>query len=316
MSVAKKSFLLDLLVIFLGLIGMALLKLVPYNDLLQMGLFVLIGSYVAFRTYEYRKASSVPDVNRYEDVSDEIYQVRKAEDAYETSNMLLSGDIPLWWAIETLWDKTVASLGLKPEEIATLDDWGKIRKIKSVVPHVHLLDLFCLIGDKMGRGIVRAERFIASLGENFSLSVLDAKLKEMGEKAFAILLPVGPRAFFADVKQGQQPVWVLSFNLAIDAMLAFYPVRKIGADGKVFWQTGARVSFAKGIFTPELGAKFLEAFKIFRRENLASGPNEKGLFMQERKLMTEADLVQLRSDFAKFVVALPALLARIVAEKK
>lgn len=286
MSISLKSFSRDVFFIFFATACMFLLGWVPYGDVAQALFYFWMAFWARWQLYVSQSANEITDADRHRLVGEELFRLRMAENPYETQNILASGDIPLWLILDLIWDKVVETLGLSTDESNDLFDFEKLKKIEEAMPHIHAVDMFCHFGDGVGRGLIRCANFFQEkLRAGLTLSEIDKELLIILNQCW-IHTGGGNSVVVINSKDGDLCPWSLSSHPLVYVFVGYYPIKRLD-DGIIVSGEGVRVAFTPDKFSKEILEKFLEEFPMFQRENLGSGPQSRGLFIQENPSVLE-----------------------------
>lgn len=279
---------------------MVVLNWLPWADVAQPIYFFVAASMAAWKVYSTQAESGQNDLARYPLLAAQSFKSRMEEDGYAVTNILLSQDLPWWW-VECVLGPIfgVPAPTTSSEETRKAYRQALESAFDKCLPHGHLLDTFCCSCDAIGRGIVRATMFVSECGGD--LVEIDRKLEERGQTLFKKFKNLGHGAWVVDVKQGDPMPWVVTFNNpAVTLLLGFYEIKK-----GLTVQMAARVAFGRSIFSEELGDKFLKACPAFSPKNFGSGPQNRGLFIQEVQALGINEMAQIMGQIQKFIETLP-----------
>jgi hypothetical protein len=269
MSRTTKKACLHILVVFFLFCASIATSFVPGFDLAKSAVLALVVSFLYVSQAAARGREE--ECDRYRRVCGEVYPVRLGEDPAHLSNILLSGDIPHRW---------VKKLG----ELLNMDVKVAAGKF------YHSLDAFCHFGDLPGDGLIRATHFVSTVvaqGRN-----LEEALRELvGQNQQALGKEFQKGCYICELQLGQMlPYGIFLGTGSTRLLVAFYTVRRAVKGLDIFGREVIRIKEVSSMricvrasLEPAETKKIVN--ELFNKEthpdNFGSGPQDRGLFIQE-----------------------------------
>lgn len=265
------------IILCVGLLSYAT-ELIPYKDEAQTVLTMCIASFLLWQLVSLRKNEE--ECDRYARICDELFPVRKKEDAYHTSNLLGGSNLPWQWVsdLNAFFAKKFDDQDFNLAKLAGL--W------------IHLADSFSVFGDKPGSNLTKATLWFSEFLRDTSKTLAE-HLEHWAKNNRKILgEEVAENCFYKEMKKGDnQPYGLFMCSPLADLLATTYEIERAVLSFSWFGKPVRKIKTIKcaRICVKNAGdndAVVKAVHEIFPEftpgvKYQGSGKQDKGLFVQE-----------------------------------
>lgn len=243
----------------------------PYEAEIGTTIWLSVAIFVLVSTARKRKAEN--DMDRYVRRCHELFPVRLEEDAYHLSTMM-SYNIPWQWVID-------------------INELFKIKFEDLSGKYMHLVDSFCVFGEKTGSNLTRATYLLGKMLSDSSKSLVEHLGDWAKKHRNALGEEIASNCYFKHIQKGDHmPYGIFMTDASLDILATVYNVKTailtyswLGKPTrKIIEVTAARLCLRNYGEDNEKIVKAVHSVYpefINDAKHQGSGPQSKGLFIQE-----------------------------------